>query len=129
MRLRLIGVLWIGRTMEFAEIETKRIEQAMAAFLDKRRPPATIRSKLDLGYRISGQSVELFEIRPKWDQPEVILEHDFAKAMYMRTQKVWKIYWMRGDLKWHKYDPVPKVSSIEMFLEVVDQDEYAFFFG
>jgi hypothetical protein len=115
--------------MEFAEIETKRIEKAMVAFLDKRRPPATIRSKLDLGYRISSQSVELFEIRPKWDQPEVILEHDFAKATYVHTQKVWKIYWMCSDLKWHKYDPVPDVSRIENFLEVVDQDEYACFFG
>ncbi len=53
--------------MKFSEIETKRVEKAMAAFLEKRRPLATIRSKLDLGYRISGQSVELFEIRPKWD--------------------------------------------------------------
>ncbi len=101
----------------------------MIAFMERRRPLVSVRSKLDLGYRISGQSVELFEIRPKWDNPGVILEHPFAKATYVRIQKLWKIYWMRSDLKWHEYDPVPEVSSIEKFLTIVDQDEYSCFFG
>jgi hypothetical protein len=115
--------------MTLSEIETKIIEKAIAAFMEKRRPPISIRSKLDLGYRISGQSVELFEIRPRWDKPEIILEHDFAKTTYVRTQKAWKIFWMRADLKWHRYEPVPEVNSVEKFLEVVDQDEYSCFFG
>jgi hypothetical protein len=115
--------------MTFSEIETKIIEKAIAAFMEKRRPPISIRSKLDLGYRISGQSVELFEIRPRWDKPEIILEHAFAKTTYVHTQKVWKIFWMRADLKWHRYEPVPEVNSIEKFLEIVDQDEYSCFFG
>jgi hypothetical protein len=115
--------------MALSELETKTIEKALAAFLEKRRPPISIRSKLDLGYRISGQSVELFEIRPKWDNPEIILEHAFSKTTYVRTQKVWKIFWMRADLKWHKYDPAPEANSIEKFLDVVDQDEYGCFWG
>jgi hypothetical protein len=115
--------------MELAEIEKTRIEKAMTAFMERRRPQESIRSKLDLGYRISGQSLELFEIRPRWDMPEVILEHSFAKATNVRTQQVWKVYWIRGNLKWHKYDPAPEVSSIEKFLAVVDQDEYSCFFG
>jgi hypothetical protein len=115
--------------MTFSEIETKKIEKAMAAFMEKRRPPRHIRSQLDLGYRISGQSVELFEIRPRYDKPEIILEHDFAKTTYVRTQRIWKVFWMRADLKWHGYEPVPEVNSIEKFLEVVDQDQYYCFFG
>jgi len=112
-----------------AEIETKRIEKAITAFMERRRPPESIRSKLDLGYRISGPSVELFEIRPKWDEPEVIVENAFAKATYVPAKKAWRVYWMRSDLKWHKYDPAPEVSSIKKFLAVVDQDEYSCFFG
>ncbi len=60
--------------MEISEIEKKRIEKAMIAFMERRKPPVSVRSKLDLGYRISGQSVELFEIRPKWDNPGMILQ-------------------------------------------------------
>jgi hypothetical protein len=115
--------------MTFSEIETEKIEDAMAAFIEKRRPPIPVRSKLDYGYRISGQSVELFEIRPRFDKPEMILEHDFAKATYVRAQKVWKVFWMRADLKWHRYEPAFEVSNIEKFLEIVGQDKYGCFFG
>jgi hypothetical protein len=115
--------------MALSEFETKKIEKALAAFMEKRKPPIAVRSKLDLGYRISGHSVELFEIRPRWDKPEQISESAFAKTTYVRTQGVWKVYWMRADLKWHGYEPVPEVGSIEEFLDVVDQDEYACFWG
>jgi hypothetical protein len=115
--------------MSFSEFETKKIEKAIAAFMEKRRPPSSIRSKLDFGYRLSGQSVELLEIRPQWNNPEIILKHAFAKTTYVRSQRVWKIFWMRADLKWHRYDPVPEVKSIEKFLEVVNQDQYSCFFG
>jgi len=115
--------------MALAEIETKRIEKTINALMERRRPPKSIRSKVDLGYRISGQSVELLEIRPRWDKPEVILKNAFAKATYVPTKRVWKVYWMRGNLKWQKYNPVPEVNSIEEFLAVVDQDEYSCFFG
>lgn len=115
--------------MAFSEFETKKIEKALAAFMQKRRPPLSIRPKLDLGYRIEGRSVQLFEIRPRWDRPEEILEHPFAKATYVRTHRIWKIYWMRSDLKWHGYEPNLEVGSIEEFLDVVDRDEYACFWG
>ncbi len=101
----------------------------MAVFMEECSPPIHIRSKLDLGYRISGQSVELFEIRARHDKPEIVLEHAFAKTIYVCTQKLWKVFWMRADLKWHSYEPVPEVNSIEMFLEVVDQDKYSCFLG
>ena len=52
--------------MPFTEFETARIEAAMSDFMAKRRPPVEIRDKLDLAYRIEGQSVVIFEIRPFW---------------------------------------------------------------
>ena len=115
--------------MALSEFETKKIERALAAFMKKSRPPISIRSKLDLGYRISGQSVELYEIRPRWDKPEQILENAFAKTTYVRAKGVWKIYWMRADMKWHGYFPAPEVRSVEEFLDIVDKDEYACFKG
>lgn len=115
--------------MAFSEFETKRCDKAMAAFLEKRRPPPRVRAELDLGYRIEGQSVEIFEIRPYWRDPAEIMEHAVAKATYVKTQQIWKIFWQRADLKWHGYEPHPKVKTIEKFLEIVDRDEHACFFG
>ena len=41
----------------------------MDAFIKKIRPPKEIRDKLDIGYRIDGQIIEIFEIRPNWANP------------------------------------------------------------
>ena len=77
-------------------LEKKRIENALDKFLAKRRPPPHIRKELDIGYRLSGQSIELLEIRPQWDDPSIIHQRPFAKATYVRTQDCWKVFWMRA---------------------------------
>jgi len=115
--------------MAISEFEIKRCEKAIAKFMAKRRPPAHIRDKLDLCFRIEEQSVVLFEVRPQWDNPSNILELPFAKATFVKVKSLWKVYWQRADLKWHSYDPSPEVRSIEEFLSLVDEDKNACFFG
>jgi hypothetical protein len=53
-------------TVAFAKVELARVRKALDAFMQQRWPPPHIRPKFDLGFRISGQSVEIFEIRPRW---------------------------------------------------------------
>lgn len=115
--------------MAFNDLDKKCIEKAMAKFLVKRRPPPHIRPELDIGYRLVDQSVEIFEIRPQWDDQSIIHQHPFAKATYVRTQNQWKVFWKRADLKWHGYEPASSVKSINEFLAVVDADPYGCFFG
>ena len=115
--------------MAFNDLERRKIENALNAFVDKIRPAPHIRPELDYGFEISGQSVELLEIRPQWDDKSIIRRHPFAKATFIKTQGVWKIYWLRQTLRWHCYEPTPTVASIEQFLAVVKADKYACFFG
>lgn len=115
--------------MALSEIEIKKCEKLLREFIKKRRPPPRIRNELDLGYRVKGQSVEIFEIRPLWREPDKMIEEAVAKTTYLKARKAWKVYWQRADLKWHRYDPNPEVGSLEEFLEIVDRDEYACFFG
>lgn len=115
--------------MAFTDFERKRCEKAVAEFVEQRRPPAHLRSKVDLGYRIKGQSVELFQIRPLWNDPRKRFEEPVAKATYVKKHRVWKVYWQRADLKWHRYNPNPEVSRLEAFLDIVGADEYACFWG
>ena len=115
--------------MALSEFETKKIEKEVRAFVEKRRPPPHIRPKLDLGFRVKGQSVEIFEVRPRWRHPEEKMEHSVAKATYVKTQRIWKIYWQRADLKWHGYEPNYEVETLQEFLAIVDHDEYACLFG
>jgi hypothetical protein len=78
--------------MPFNNLGKKRIENALDKFLAKRRPSPHIRKELDIGYTLSGQGVELLEIRPQWDDPSIIHRRPLAKATYVRAQDCWKIY-------------------------------------
>lgn len=115
--------------MAFGEGEAKRYEELVRAFVEKRRPPEDIRDEVDIGFRIKGHSVEIFEIRPTFLNPEVKSEIPVAKTTYVRTQGVWKVYWQRRDLKWHAYEPAPEVRTLKKFLELVDEDAMCCFWG
>lgn len=115
--------------MALSEIEGKRCEKELAAFLAKRRPPAHIREEIDLSYRIDGQSVEIFEIRPKYQEPTQKQESPIAKATFIRTIGRWRVFWMRQDLRWHSYVPKAEVNTFKEFLGVVDRDEHCCFWG
>ena len=115
--------------MALTEFEQKRIEKTVGDYVEKRRPPPNIRDKVDIAYRISGQSVEIFEVRPVWNAPDQTMENPVAKATWVKTQQAWKIYWQRADLKWHGYEPKPRVKRIEEFLALLDNDEYGCFWG
>jgi hypothetical protein len=113
----------------FSEFELRRCHRALAEFMERRRPPTHIRDRLDLSYRISAHSVEIFEIRPDWQDPTTKRESPVAKATFVRTHNHWRVFWMRRDLKWHGYEPNLEVKSLEAFLNVVDRDELCCFFG
>lgn len=115
--------------MAFSETEAKRYERQVGAFIEKHRPTEHMRDKLDIGFRIKGQSVEIFEIRPMFLNPDLKMESPVAKATYVRSQRVWKVYWQRRDLKWHSYPAHPEVRILEEFLELVDEDALACFWG
>jgi len=115
--------------MALSEFEIKRIEKLVGQFVEHRRPATHIRKQLDFSFRISGQSFEILEIRPQWNDPTKIQERPIAKATYISSRKIWKLYWMRADLKWHGYKPFPASNSLEKILETINQDRYNCFWG
>ncbi len=115
--------------MAFNDLELKRCEKAVGKYVESRRPPPHIRPQLDLSYRIQGQGVEIFEVRPAFNDPSVTIENCVAKATYVKRAQVWRVYWRRADLKWHRYGPRPNARSIEEFLKIVEEDEFRCFYG
>ncbi|MBW6475882.1 MAG: DUF3024 domain-containing protein [Chromatiales bacterium] len=115
--------------MAISEFELKRCEKALEQFLTEQRPPAHMRSQVDLGYRMNGPSVEIFEVRPGFRDPDTMTEIPVAKTTHVKSRKVWKVYWMRQDLKRHGYAPAPEVPRFEDFLNLVREDAQACFFG
>jgi len=115
--------------MAFTPQQNTEVQEAMEHFLQRRRPAEHIRPKLDYAYRIEGQSVIIYSIRPRWNNPTETIEEPIAKTTYVQKTGKWKVYWMRGNLKWYAYDPRPEVRTILDFARLVDEDRHFCFFG
>ena len=116
--------------MPFNELEQARIQPLLAEWIESRRPPAHLRAEVDLAFRVSGQSVELLEVRAAWQgRSGEKTERPLAKATFVRSKSHWRIFWRGADLKWRRYEPFPLAESVEQFLAVVGEDEHACFFG
>ena len=105
------------------------IENQIQKFVESIRPPVKVRDQVDIGYTFEKNTLKLFEIRPQWDNKDEKRQLSFAKARYLKSQQVWKIYWMRASGKWQSYEPVPETTSIQDFFDVLEEDEHGCFFG
>lgn len=104
-------------------------EKRIKTFVEAMRPPVEYRDELDIGYQFEKNSLEIFEIRPQWNNRKNILHLPFAKARYIKNKEIWKLYWMRGNGKWESYQPNPEVTSIDEVFQIIDEDEYHCFKG
>lgn len=107
----------------------KECVRAVGAFIEKRRPRVEIRAQVDYRAYIRGSTVDLVEVRPAWNKPKRICETAVARIRWVATQRVWRLYWMRADLKWHAYPNLSEARTIAEALAEVDADPICCFFG
>lgn len=113
--------------MAFNDLEYHAVKKEVGAFVESIRPPAHIRNELDILFTIEDQSVEIGEKRPVWrGGPGEFSVLTLAKITYVRTQKVWKLYWMRANEKWELYQTADTLNDA---LEMVRVDAHGCFFG
>lgn len=116
--------------MAFTEIETTEHTLTLEEhFWAHRRPPLHLRDKIREGQRFTGQSIELFYVRPSFMRPGEFIEEFIAKVMFVRSKAVWHLFWMRADGKWHRYPPYPEARSLVEALGVIHADAMCCFFG
>ncbi len=95
----------------------------------RRRPPLHLRDQIREGQRLDGLSIELFYARPAFQRPGHFIEDAIAKLQWVRSRKVWKLYWQRADLKWHGYEPHPEAPTLADALRIINEDAHGCFFG
>jgi hypothetical protein len=115
--------------MAFSDTERAQNHKALKWFLERRRPPEHVRPQLDIGYAIVGHVVDIFEIRPDWQDETSTRHTPVARVRFVRTANEWRLYWMRRDLKRHLYEDEGVHPSLQSALEVVHADAYCCFFG
>ncbi len=104
-------------------------EKIISNYIESIRPPVEMRNKIDVGYSFQNNEVVFFEIRPQWDDESIIHQYPFVKAKFVKSAKIWKIYWMRANGKWELYEPNPTVRDLAEFVEIVEEDEHGCFRG
>lgn len=114
--------------MPFSEIELKRIENTVGKMCEW-RSPAPLRDQLRTTFEVEGYDVIVYEERSGWNDPQEWTTLPVAKFKYIRKDNVWKLYWMRRDLKWHSYEMSPGTKSLEALVQEVDSDPQGAFFG
>lgn len=106
---------------------SEHLQRILEAYLEQLRPAGHIRPQLDIGGKIAGNSVEIFEIRPQWDNPSRIYRYPIAKATWQNGKSAWKVFCQSDDLTWREYSPKPLASSLEEFLQEVMDDRHGCF--
>ena len=116
--------------MAFSEIQLKVIENTVGRMCE-RRSPAHLKDRKRLTYKVIGtsHSIEVYEERPGWKKTTRWRRMEIAKFRYVRATERWKLYWVRQDLKWQAYEPLPESATIEQLVAEVDRDPCGAFFG
>jgi hypothetical protein len=110
--------------------KTVEVIEVMENFIEKIRPDdEEILKEVDYGYEIEGQNIFIFCIRPKWNDREMIMHYPFAKCSYVKSKDEWKIYWLRGNMKWDVYLPNKKHKHFKELVELILEDKHHCFFG
>lgn len=99
-------------------------------FLESIRPDdLEIRKELDLRYSYDGEDFEIFEISADFMKPEEVMHNSFAKFTYVGSKDIWKLYWMRGNLKWVLYKEFPRNTKLDVVLQEINEDKQGCFYG
>ena len=109
--------------------KTLEIIEAVENYVERIRPEEKLRNEVDISYRIEDQSVIIYEIRPKYNNKTEILHIDVAKTTYIKSANNWKIFWKLASGLWESYKPKATVKTIAEFVQIVEEDKHACFWG
>ena len=108
------------------EFAVKLVERYAAA-----KVPTEVQDQVRLEVETAGNSITIWECRPPW-RPEYGPEwtrKGIARFRYSPNEKSWTVYWMRSDLKFHRYTLVDPQAGIGPLLDEVARDPHACFWG
>jgi len=134
-RLRSVRLRGCGAGERLGSWFVLRPEVEFAARLVERfaacKVPVEVQHLVRLEVEAVGNAITIWECRPPWRE-EYGLEWTrmgIARFRYSPSGRAWTVYWMRSDLKFHRYtllDPQPGIGPL---LDEVARDPHACFWG
>jgi hypothetical protein len=71
----------------------------------------------------------LFEHRRRLLEPGEWGEEPVAKFRYVGSRRVWRLFCMHRDWKWHRYELLPESASLAALVDEVRRDPSGIFWG
>ena len=108
------------------EFAVKLVERAFAE-----KVPDSVSDQLRIEVEARGNAITILECRPPWREdfgPEWT-RHGVARFKFSPSDRMWRVYWMRRDLKFHLYDLIEPQAGIGPLIAEVDKDPHACFWG
>ncbi len=96
----------------------------------KKRVPAHVLDKVNLSYKLRGNSVTIFENRAPWhpDMKEWT-SMPIAQIRYDDKTGKWTLYCADINDKWHEYYDIEPTKNIGEILAEIDEDPTGIFWG
>lgn len=114
--------------MPLSEFEIKKIESIFSEYCEK-KIPLHVRDQLVLTFKINRNEVVLFEKRVVWDNPSEWREHPVTKMKCNMQTRLWTLYWLDRNSKFHIYERIKPSKYIETLLKEVNSDPTGIFWG
>jgi len=117
-----------GRPGGLSDVQRAQVDKLLSPICQPHSDPK-VSSLLRHGYRVEGRSVVLFESRPAFERPHEWREHPVAKFKFIKSRRVWELFCVYRDLKWHVYEPLPEWSALAVLVIEVEKDPTGIFWG
>ena len=104
------------------------VENALRKFCE-RRVPEHVRDKVRLNFPIRGNSVILFEERPRWNKPTEWINSKVAQFRFDPLTNKWSLHCRDWNGRWHNYTLVQPEKDFNELLGEVDRDPTGIFWG
>jgi hypothetical protein len=91
--------------------------------------PPHARHEVRRGVRFDGSSIVFFESRPAFRSPHQWQDHPIAQFRWVKNRRVWQLFCVWRDLKWHRYERIPESPDLATLVAEVRTDPTGIFFG
>lgn len=104
-------------------------EKKIGEFCERRVSPH-VRHKVNLSYKVRGNSITIIENRAPWRKELIEWTHSpIAQIRYDEKKNTWTLYCMDRNRKWWVYDSLPSVKDIDKVIDEIDKDPTRIFWG
>lgn len=105
------------------------VEKKVDEFCKKRVPPHVL-DKVNLSYKIRGDSVTIFENRAPWHESmKELTSMAITQIRFNEKTGKWTLFCADRNDRWHEYYDIEPTKNIDKILKEIDKDPTGIFWG